>query len=63
MRWKPGRSVLLFALVGLTPMLAAGQDEDGARAAVEQLFDGMRTADPDLVRSVLAADRPLRGTG
>lgn len=35
---------------------AAAQDEAGAREAVVRLFDGMRTADPELVRSVLADD-------
>lgn len=49
-------SVLLLSVWLSVPTSAAGQDEAGARAAVEQLFDGMRTADPDLVRSVLAVD-------
>jgi hypothetical protein len=35
---------------------AAGQDEAGARAAVEQIFEGMRTANADLVRAVFAPD-------
>ena len=47
--------VLLFVMMA-APSEVAAQDEAGARAAVVQLFDGMRTADPDLVRSVLAAD-------
>ncbi len=38
------------------PSAAAAQDEAGAYAAVEQIFEGMRTADSDLVRAVFAAD-------
>lgn len=34
----------------------AGQDEAGVLAAIEQIFEGMRTANPDLVREVFAAD-------
>jgi hypothetical protein len=49
-------SVLLLSLWLSAPTSASGQDEVGARIAVEQLFEGMRTADPDLVRAVLAAD-------
>ena len=48
--------VLLMVLATVAPPTASAQDEVGARAAVERLFEGMRTADPDLVRSVLAAD-------
>ena len=48
--------VLLLSVWLSVPTSASGQDEAGARAAVERLFDGMRTADSDLVRSVLAAD-------
>ncbi len=39
-----------------TAAAAAGQDEAGARAAVEQVFEGMRTANADMVRDVFAAD-------
>ena len=46
-------SVALWALAPATP--ASAQDEAGARAAVEQLFDGMRTADEAKVRAVFAA--------
>jgi hypothetical protein len=35
---------------------AAAQDSAGPLAAVDQLFEGMRTADADKVRSVLAPD-------
>lgn len=45
-------AVCLLAL----PSGAASQDEASALAAVEQIFDGMRTADPDLVRAVFAPD-------
>lgn len=50
--------VVMFALVaGLgAPQEARSQDVAGALAAVEQLFEGMRTADADLVRAVLADD-------
>jgi hypothetical protein len=34
----------------------AAQDEAGALAAVEQMFEGMRTANPDMVRAVFAED-------
>jgi len=47
---------LLITLAITAPTGVAAQDALGARAAVEQLFEGMRTADPDLVRTVLAAD-------
>lgn len=46
--------VLLGGLMMVVPGGAEAQDFAGARAAVERLFDGMRTADPELVRSVLA---------
>ena len=48
----------MFALLaGLgTPQQARSQDVAGALAAVEQLFEGMRTANADLVRAVLADD-------
>lgn len=56
MRSGGAMPVLLMLLATVTPSSAAAQDEVSARAAVERLFEGMRTADPDLVRSVLAAD-------
>lgn len=42
----------------LVPQGAAARqgDEAGARAAVERLFEGMRAADPEMVRGVLAPD-------
>jgi hypothetical protein len=33
-----------------------GQEPDGALAAVEAMFEGMRTADPEMVRAVVAPD-------
>ena len=42
------------SLVG--PLRVAAQDEATAYAAVEQIFEGMRTADPALVRAVFADD-------
>lgn len=48
----------LFAVLSATmlvgPMGASAQDEAGAIAAVEQVFQGMRTADSDMVRAVFA---------
>lgn len=51
-----GFLLLLAVSSGLSPREAEAQDEAGVLAAVEQLFDGMRTADPDRVRAVLASD-------
>ena len=45
--------LMLIADTGTDCRMRA-QDFAGVRAAVERLFDGMRTADPELVRSVLA---------
>jgi hypothetical protein len=54
---RGGSAVLLLAGVLCTaPRAAAGQDEASALAAVEQVFEGMRTADADMVRSVFATD-------
>lgn len=47
--------VLAGGLVAL-PNAAAAQDAASAHAAVVQIFDGMRTADPALVRAVFADD-------
>lgn len=44
-------------VAGMTaPEAVRAQDEAGARAAVDQVFEGMRTARPELVRAVFAAD-------
>lgn len=47
---------LLVIGAATLPGEARGQDEASALAAIEQMFQGMRTADPDLVREVFAAD-------
>ena len=47
-------ALAVAVLVG--PVRVAAQDETSAHAAVEQVFDGMRTADPGLVRAVFADD-------
>jgi hypothetical protein len=47
---------LVLAATGLAATAVAAQDEAGAMAAVEQMFEGMRTADPEMVRSVFAED-------
>jgi hypothetical protein len=43
------------ALVSLA-VPGAAQEPDGALAAVEQIFDGMRTANPEMVRAAFASD-------
>ncbi len=49
--------LLVMLLMGATsPGRVEGQDEAGARAAIAQLFEGMRTANPDMVRQLFAAD-------
>ncbi len=47
---------LAVAALALTPGRASAQDEASALAAVEQIFEGMRTADAEMVRAVFAAD-------
>jgi hypothetical protein len=47
--------VALGMAVGAPPP-ASGQDTAGALAAVEQIFEGMRTADAEMVREVFASD-------
>ena len=57
MMWKPKRlwiAALGFAL--FLPVAARAQDEASALTAVEQIFEGMRTANPEMVRAVFAAD-------
>lgn len=52
---KRGGSILALLVTALVvPTGARAQDEAGARAAVEQLFEGMRTANSDMVRAVFA---------
>jgi hypothetical protein len=52
---KLGIFAVALALVAATDDIRM-QDADGARAAVDQLFLGMRMADERLVREVLASD-------
>ncbi len=55
-----GKKSLAGALLGAAlialPGDVAGQDEAGVLAAIEQVFDGMRNADPTSVRAVFAED-------
>ena len=53
---RGGSAVLLLGVLLAAPRPAYGQDEASALAAVEQVFEGMRTADADMVRAVFAAD-------
>lgn len=50
--WMAGALTVAAA----APAEVHGQDEAAVRAAVEQIFEGMRTANPDLVREVFAPD-------
>lgn len=43
-------------IVATMPVPAAGQLDAGPMAAVKQIFQGMRTADADMVREVFAPD-------
>ena len=52
-RWMVAAAV---AALTLTPGQVAAQSEADALAAVRQIFEGMRHADPDLVRAVFAED-------
>ena len=47
---------VMVAFILLTPSGAPAQEAAGPRAAVDQLFEGMRTANADLVRDVLTPD-------
>ena len=52
-----GRTLGLgLAAMSLATTATQAQDEAGALAAVEQMFEGMRTANPAMVRSVFADD-------
>ena len=54
---RSGTIILAFVgVLGTAGIEAAAQDVAGARAAVEQVFEGMRTADSERVRAVFAAD-------
>lgn len=62
-----GRSGTLFVvgvLCGLAiPAPGSAQDEAGARATVDRIFEGMRTADSDMVRALFAADARFASVG
>lgn len=47
---------LALALVCIGPAEVTAQSEAAVRAAVERIFEGMRAADAELVRSVFAPD-------
>lgn len=49
-----GTVVVMLSLALLSPTRASAQDEAGVLAAVEQVFEGMRTANADMVRAVFA---------
>lgn len=54
--WKRGWVPVMVLAATVAPGAVRAQDEEGVLAAVEQLFEGMRTADPDMVRAVIAPD-------
>lgn len=47
---------MAIAAVAASPVTVDAQDEAGALSAVHQLFEGMRTASPTMVREVFAPD-------
>lgn len=49
-------AVLAAGVLTLIPGGASAQDEASALAAVEQVFEGMRTANADMVREVFASE-------
>ncbi len=51
----------LLALTLAAPANAQSHAEHEVHAAVEQIFEGMRTANPDLVRAVFASDARFAG--
>ncbi|HET9948178.1 MAG TPA: hypothetical protein VFQ22_04615 [Longimicrobiales bacterium] len=58
-RKRAVRGAALLLCLSLLPWparAALGQDASGPLAAVEQLFRGMREAEPAMIREVLAAD-------
>ncbi len=52
---------LILAPALATPASAQSHAEHEVHAAVEQIFEGMRTANPDLVRAVFAPDARFAG--
>lgn len=55
-RKKTTRTLVALGLMSIGPLVAEAQDRSGPLAAVEQMFEGMRTANPAMVREVFAAD-------
>lgn len=54
---KDAATLAAIALIAATaPTPAAAQGDAGPMAAVEQIFEGMRTANPGMVREVFAPD-------
>lgn len=54
---KDGAALAAIALIAATaPTPAMAQGDAGPMAAVEQIFEGMRTANPGMVREVFAPD-------
>lgn len=53
---RPIAVAAALASLALAPGALAGQDAAGALAAVEQIFEGMRTSNSAMVREVFAAD-------
>ena len=49
-------ALLIMAMSAVPAAPLAGQDPAGAEEAVHQMFEGMRTANSDMVRAVFAAD-------
>mgnify|MGYP000408637040 CR=1 FL=1 len=62
-RMMRGCAVALWTMALAVPVGAQSHDEHDVRATVEQIFDGMRTADADLVREVLAPGVRFAGVG
>ncbi len=67
-RIRDGVVLGLLACFWAAGLAAQQPDEEAIRAAVEQIFEGMRTANPDLVRAVMApgarfASLPAGGPG
>lgn len=56
-RMRSGTVALAAIVIGGSPAAAQiGHEEHEVHAAVEQIFEGMRTASPDLIREVFASD-------
>ena len=56
-RSRSGAVALAAIVIGGSPVGAQmGHEEHEVHAAIEQIFEGMRTANPDLIRDVFASD-------